>query len=165
MTEIVTTAKVTRGKLHVRNWNRVQERLEHSKDGEYVIRIQRKHAIRSKALNAYYWSVVIARVQRAFKEKQIDAGDDPEVTHEVLKAQFMDPELVRTGDIRGFISDTGLTLGTHTPDLNTLQFIEYLDRIVDHAAEYWDCYIPPPDPMWREHAEQERYRDASDVER
>jgi hypothetical protein len=33
-----------------------------------------------------------------------------------------------------------LTLGTTTTELDKLQFADYLDRIVDHAALHWDCH-------------------------
>lgn len=124
------------------------------RDCRVRLTLEKLYATRSLPQNDYYWSVVVRRVQAAFKKKGIEAGRDPYVTHEILKSQFMDPELVRTGQIRGFLSDTGLLIGTHTPDLNKLQFIDYLERIVDHAATAWDTYIPPPDPLWRQHAEQ-----------
>lgn len=143
------------GKLRVRNASRYDHAIAAFGTCEVIVTIEKAHATRSKPQNDYMWAVVIPRVQQSFKERGIDAGDDIKVTHEVLKAQFMDPELIRTGRIRGYISDTGLTLGTHTPDLNKLQFIEYLERIVDHAAEYWKTYIPPPDPNWREQAQRE----------
>lgn len=125
------------------------------KDCPVRITVEKLHATRSLPQNDYYWSVVIPRIQHAFTARGIDAGKDPDVTNDVLKTQFMDPELVRKGLIRGFLSDTGLLIGTHTRDLNKLQFIEYLERIVDHAAEYWKTYIPPPDKLWRQHAETE----------
>jgi len=143
------------GKLRVRNARRYDEAVAAFGDCEVLVTIEKAHATRSKPQNDYMWAVVIPRIQQAFKKKGIEAGDRPDVTNEVLKAQFMDPELVRTGRIRGFLSDTGLLIGTHTSDLNKLQFIEYLERLVDHAAANWDCYIPPPDPNWREQAERE----------
>lgn len=131
------------------------------RDCRVRLTLEKLSATRSPQHNDYYWAVVVARVQAAFKKKAVETGEDParwdddELVHDVLKSTFMDPELVRAGKIRGFVSDTGLTIGTHTPDLNKLEFIEYLERIVDHAATAWDCYIPPPDPLWRQHAEQE----------
>lgn len=150
-----TTGRIEDGQLYMRNKNEMRDELTAWKDGEVIITIERAHAHRSTAQNAYYWGVVVPRVQDAFKKKGIEAGDRPDVTNEVLKAQFMDPQLVSRGRIRGFISDTGLLIGTHTSDLNKLEFIEYLERIVEHAATSWDCYIPPPDPNWREQAERQ----------
>lgn len=154
------TGRIQAGELRA-DVTAMQTAVKRRKDCRVRITVEKLHATRSIKQNDYYWSVVTKRVATAFKKQAIASGenpsrwDDPDLVHEVLKATFMDPELVRSGEIRGFISDTGLTLGTHTPDLNKLQFIEYLERIVDHAATAWDCYIPPPDPLWKQHAEQE----------
>lgn len=148
------TGRILKGDLRV-NTKAMHDAVARRRDCLVRITLEKLYATRSLPQNDYYWAVVIKRIRHAFKKRDVDAWKDSEVTHEVLKAQFMDPELVRTGQIRGYISETGLTIGTHTPDLNKLQFIEYLERIVDHAALHWDTYIPPPDPLWREHAEQE----------
>lgn len=150
-----TSGQIKDGTLYMRNRKSMESDLKRWKDCEVTITIERAHAHRSKAQNDYMWSVVIPRVQDVFKKKQIDAWRDPKLTSEVLKSQFMDPRLVQQGRIRGFLSDTGLLIGTHTSDLNKLEFIEYLERICEHAAAHWDCYIPPPDPQWREHIERE----------
>lgn len=150
-----TSGHVKDGVLYMRNKREMEATFKRWKDGEVLITIERAHATRSTAQNAYYYGVVIPRIQLAFQQRNITAGLDPQLTNEVLKSQFMDPELVRIKKIRGFLSDTGLLIGTHTADLNKLEFIEYLERIGEHAAQYWDTYIPPPDPLWREHAERE----------
>lgn len=153
----VTNGKMEGGKLHVYNRREMGEALLHWRDCLVTITVEKQHATRSKPQNDYYWSVVVQRIRVALRDGKagsrfIAAARDDDMTHECLKAQFMDPELVRTGELRGFISEDGLTLGTTTTELNRLQFCEYLDRIVDHAALHWDCYIPPPDPLWRDHA-------------
>lgn len=150
-----TSGRVENGVLKMRGRKEMESEFASWKDGEVLITIERAHAHRSQAQNAFYWSVVIPRIQDAFKTRNIDASARPDVTNEVLKAQFMDPGLVSKGRIRGFLSDTGLLIGTHTSDLNKLEFIEYLERVGEHAAQYWDCVIPPPDPNWREQAEKE----------
>lgn len=159
-----TTGRVEGGQLYMRNKREMQDELRSWKPGEVLITIERAHAHRSAAQNRYYFGVVIPRIQEAFKQKGIEAGERPDVTNEVLKAQFMDPQLVSRGRIRGFISDTGLLIGTHTSDLNKLEFIEFLERVVEHAATAWDCYVPPPDPNWREQAERDTAKeDARDT--
>lgn len=155
MTRFSCGGRTEAGKLRIRNAKRYDDAIEAFGDCEVLITVEKAHATRSKPQNDYMWAVVIPRVQEAFRARGIADCSDLKVTNEVLKAQFMDPELVRTGRIRGFISDTGLLIGTHTSDLNKLQFIEYLERVVDHTAEYWKTYIPPPDPNWRETAERE----------
>lgn len=153
------TGSVKDGQLYIRSKRQMDGEIKGWKDGEVLITVERAHAHRSNAQNAFYWSVVIPRIQDAFSKKGIESGERPDVTNEVLKAQFMDPGLVSKGRIRGYLSDTGLLIGTHTADLNKLEFIEYLERIVEHAAANWDCYIPPPDPNWREQAERELPRE------
>lgn len=148
------TGRIVAGELRVHTKEMTAAVLRR-KDCRVRITVEKLHATRSKPQNDYYWAVVVPRITTAFKARGVTRIANDDTTHEVMKSMFMDPELVRTGQIRGFISDTGLTLGTHTPDLNKVQFIEYLERIVDHAAANWDTYIPPPDPLWREHAEQE----------
>lgn len=156
----VATGHVGGGTLHVFHRREMLDALKQWRDCRVTVTIEKQHATRSDPQNRYYWSVVVQRVRAALRDGKagsrfIAAAVDDEMTHECLKAQFMDPELVRTGELRGFISEDGLTLGTSTTQLNKLQFAEYLDRIIDHAAMHWDCYCPPPDPLWREHTEDE----------
>jgi len=114
--------------------------------------VEKLYPTRTHQANKYYWSVVIPRVKERL------GLVTRHVTHEVLKAQFMDPRLLRTGKIKGYVSEHGLMLGTSTRDLDSFEFFDYLERICEHAAEYWKdatgmgLYIPPPDPLWREHA-------------
>jgi hypothetical protein len=152
----VGNGKIEGGKLHVFNRHEMADSLLHWRDCHVTITVEKQHATRSKPQNDYYWSVVVQRIRVALRDgkagsRYIAAAVDDHMTHECLKAQFMDPELVRTGKLRGFISEEGLTLGTTTTELNKLQFMDYLDRIIDHSALHWSCYVPPPDPLWREH--------------
>lgn len=156
----VVNGRITEGRLQLFNRQDMLDTLRQWRNCRVTVTIEKQHAHRSPLQNAYYWSVVVQRVRAALREGKggdrfIAAGVDDDMTHECLKAQFMDPELVRTGEIRGFISEDGLTLGTSTAQLNKLQFGDYMERIMDHAALHWDCYCPPPDPLWREHAAME----------
>lgn len=160
MARVVASVRLEGGKITVRNRRQFDEALAQLQDCNGTLTFERSHATRSKAQNDYYYAVVVPRIQTKFKSLGLMAGRDTEATHEALKAQFMDPALVESGAIRGFISDSGLTLGTSTSDLNKLEFIEYLERIVMHAAAHWDCYIPDPDPQWREKAEAELSQEA-----
>lgn len=150
------------GEFHIHKEKQLLARLARRRDCDLVITIEKLHATRSLQQNAYYWPVVVGRVTALFRKCKWITADDPQMVHEILKSQFMDPELVRLGKIRGYLSDTGLLLGTSTTDLNKLEFIEYCDRIIEHAAAHWrdpetdePLYIPPPDPHWRENAERE----------
>lgn len=160
----VATGRVVAGVLHVFHRLEMLDALKRWRDCRVTVTIEKQHATRSPLQNGYYWSVVVSRVRAALRDgkggnRYIAAGTDDDLTHECLKAQFMDPELVRTGQIRGWISEDGLTLGTSTTQLDKLQFGDYMDRIIDHAALHWDCYCPPPDPLWREHMEEDEIDD------
>lgn len=151
------TGRIEGGVLRLHKMKAFEEYCRHRDDCNVEFTLEKLHAHRSKRQNDYYWSVVVARVKDAFiKRKALAASASNDLVHEILKSQFMDSELVRRGRLVGYISDTGLTLGTSTTSLNKLEFIEYLERIVDHAATAWDCYIPPPDPFWKENAIREQ---------
>lgn len=150
----VSKGRVENGHLHINNLRKLELRLARRRNCDVVVTIEKLYAHRTKPMNDYWWAVIVARVQTKFLEKGIIQREDPQLVHEILKSQFMDPELIRLGRIRGFISDTGLAIGTSTTDLSTLEFMELWDRVSDHAAQYWDLYLPPPDPNWRENAER-----------
>lgn len=159
----VSNGRITGGVLHIHSPRKFEAKIARRRDCDVIITVEKLYAHRSLPQNDAYWAIVIPRVQAKFLEKKIIALEDPLLVHEILKSQFMDPELIRLGRIRGFISDTGLAIGTSTTDLSTLQFMDYVDRISDHAALYWDLVIPPPDPNWRDQAEEEEARAAAEA--
>ena len=108
----VANGKMEGGKLHVFNRREMAEALLHWKDCHVTITVEKQHATRSKPQNDYYWSVVVQRIRvspaRWARGLTVHRGSaDDDMTHECLKAQFMDPELVRTGVLRGWISEDG----------------------------------------------------------
>lgn len=140
---------LTRGKVQIYKQDEMDAVLATKRDCEIELTLEKLYARRTTPQNAYLWSVVIPRVAEHLALPR-------RVTHEVLKAQFMDPRLVTTGKLRGYISSNGLVLGTSTRQLNTLEFVDYCDRICEHAAAHWGgLYIAPPDPLWRQRALEE----------
>lgn len=142
MRAFITSGRVERGELRLRNLRKMAEALAAWRC-EVVVTIERAHATRSKPQNDYYWSVVVARIAAKWRR-------DPQSTHELLKAQFLPYDLAQEG--KNGVLMNGLVIGGSTTKLNKLQFIDYLDAIVAWAAEKLDLYIPDPDPLWREHA-------------
>ena len=136
MTEIVTTARVQRGKLTVRAWNRVQRQLERSKDGEYVIRIERRHAHRSQQQNRFYWGVCVHLVSE-------HTGYDPDEVHQLAKQMFL-PKTLALADGNGEVVGE-YVLGGSTTKLNTVEFGEFIERFRRWAAEMLDVVIPDPE--------------------
>lgn len=144
--QFASQCRVEGGKLYVRNKRRMDECVTTLKDGEYLLRLERVHAKHSDAQRAYYFAVIVARLM-------VKLALSREQTHEVLKAQFLPIDAAERGENGTLIN--GLVIGGSFSKLNKLDVADFIDRIRDHAAANWDTYIPDPDPLWREHAEQE----------
>lgn len=151
--EVVTTGFVKGGRLQLRNRTALGARLKAMRDGEVIITIERAYATRSKAQSDYYFAVVVDRIAGNFSGR-LGRRVTPKEAHELLKAQFLPRDLAQKG-LNGTLYN-GLVIGGSTTKLNKLQFIEYLETIVGWAAEKWDCYIPDPDPNWRQKAEADQ---------
>lgn len=144
--EVITSAYVKDGKLTVRNRQHLLETIARWKDGECIVTVERAHATRSKAQNDYYFSVVVERVAEHWKKS-------PKETHEILKAVYLPHEMALKG-LNGTLMK-GYVIGGSTAKLDKLQFMDYLEAIVMHFAEH-GLVIPDPDPLWRQHAEEEQ---------
>lgn len=142
----VTEGYVREGEVHLRNTRELEQEFKTWRDCPLTVTFEKAYATRSLPQNDYYWSVVVARIAGTWKRNPLE-------THEILKAQFLPVEQARKG-LNGTLMN-GLVIGGSTTKLNKLEFIEYLEAIVGWAAEKLDCYIPDPDPLWRQHAEQE----------
>ena len=152
MKTLQANGRIQRGRLSISRRGDFIAALASWRDCPVSVTVERLRATRSKAQNDYYWSVVVARVAGAWAKKLQRPVSDEEA-HELLKAQFLPHDMAQRGENGTLIN--GLVIGGSTKKLNKLQFIEYLEAIVGWAAEKWDCYIPDPDPEWRQHAESE----------
>jgi len=134
--EYTLTARLTKGKLHVRAWSKLAQAIRRWRDGEYTITIARKHAHRSQRANKYYWGVVIALLSE-------HTGIDPDDLHLYLKARFL-PKKLAVCDGNGSIVDE-CVLGGSTSQLNVVEFYDYVQRIKQWALESLGVEIPEPD--------------------
>ena len=134
--EIVTTARVEKGRFKVRNWERIQARLARCRDGEFVITIQRKHAIRTLAMNALYWGVYV-------KELSEYTGFTPDEMHFWLKAKFL-PKKLAVANSNGEVVGE-YVLGGSTTRLNKIEFGDYLREIKQWAQDALGVVIPEPE--------------------
>lgn len=150
--QLVASARVDGGKLLILNRRKFDQIIATWKNCPAFVTVERAHATRSLKQNNYYNTVVVPRCAAALKQ-------NTKVTHELLKAQFLPHDRATDGTNGTLVN--GLVLGGSTTKLNKLEFIEYLEAIVMWAAEKWDAYIPDPDPLWREHAMQEKANAAS----
>jgi hypothetical protein len=140
-----TTGRIEGGKLYLRSRRQMDRSLAGWKDCEVVVTIEKAHATRSHAQNAYFHAVVVAMVSDR-------TGYTPNEAKELLKAQCLPHDLA---DGRNGRLVNGLVIGGSTSKLNKLEFIDFLDACVRWAAEQIDLVIPDPDPRWREHAREE----------
>lgn len=131
----VTGARLTAGKVRIRNDGLYRETMASWPDGELVITIEPRHATRSNQQNRWYWGVIVEQIS----EK---TGFDPDETHEVLKARFLPKKLALcdgNGEIQG-----EYVIGGSTTKLDKVQFGEYCEAIRRWAAESLELQIPDP---------------------
>lgn len=135
MAEIVTTAELKRGRMQIRNWNRVASELGAMRDGELRISITRAHATRSLNQNAWYWACVVGLVAE-------HTGYTPDEIHEIYKAKFI-PKRLALANGNGEITGEFVIGGT-TTQLNKLEFGEFCESIREWAADELGVVIPDP---------------------
>lgn len=139
-TEYTLTARLTKGKLHVRAWSRLADAIKTWRDGEYTITMARKHATRRLQANAWYWSQVVGLVAE-------HTGYTPDEIHDIYKAKFL-PKKLAMADQNGVIVGE-FVVGGSSAKLNTVEFYEYCEAIRAWAREDLGVVIPDPDPAWR----------------
>lgn len=136
MEEIVTTAQLVKGRMKIRNWNRVVSELARMRDCELRVAITRARATRSPQQNRWYWGCVVGLVAE-------HTGYTPDEIHEIYKAKFI-PKTLAIADGNGEVQDEFVIGGT-TTRLNTLEFSDYCERIREWAADSLGVDIPDPD--------------------
>ncbi len=129
------TGRVTGGQLKIVHRAKFDAELLHLEGDEVEIEVKKKKR-RSGQLNRYYWGVVVALIQ----EGMIDQGNDVSRNdvHYYLKYRFNYKELVnKNGGEVIQIPDT-------TTELTNTQFMEYMEKCKQFAAEFLSVVIPEP---------------------
>lgn len=90
--------------------------------------LQKERHARTLSQNSYYWGVIIEILGNHF-------GYEPDEMHEELKRKF-NPKISKI--------DSNLTFGGSTARLSTVEFINYIDRIVRYFAQEYGICIPDP---------------------
>jgi len=106
---------------------------------EIVISISKRTKRRSNPQNAYLWGVVYPLLLDGLIGVGYDISKgDTELIHEWSKKEFLQPIKIEreNGD--------SLTVPASTAKLTTVEFMEYVDRITQFAAEFLGTVIPPP---------------------
>ena len=135
MEEVVTTAQLVKGRLRLRNWNRVASELARMRDCELRVAITKARATRSNQQNRWYWGYVVGLVAE-------HTGYTPDEIHEIYKAKFI-PKTLALANGNGEIVGECVIGGT-TTRLDKLQFSEYCEAIREWAADALGVVIPDP---------------------
>lgn len=102
--------------------------LSSLKDKRVEVIIRKERSERSLNQNSYYWGVVVQLIAD-------HTGYEPEEAHEALKVKFLsDPKADKHGLLRI----------RSTTKLSTVEFNDYLNRVVRWAAQELGVYIPDP---------------------
>lgn len=98
--------------------------------------IKEKKKKRSNSQNSYYFGVVVTMVCLRLR----DLGNDVtiEETHDFLKANFNYKEIVKPE------TEEVLKIPLKTSELSTIEFSEYIERVIRFGAEFLDIQIPYP---------------------
>lgn len=124
---------------------RLRKEVAGAFDGKQIeVTFKRKRKRRSNQQNAYYWGVMIP----AIVEAMIDLGNDAlqtgntehiDAVHYFLKKKF----LTNGTEVFGVDSDCIQLVGSTTL-CTTTEFMEYIGKIQQWAAEFLNIYIPDP---------------------
>ena len=136
---IVLSARLEGGQFRV-NRDKLRDLLRGRKDGDYTITIERRHATRSAAQNAWYWGVIMPAIADY-------TGYTIDEVHEFCKKRFNAKQLT-VADRHGVIVEEE-RIGQSTTTLNKVTFGEYCERIRMWAAAELAIDIPDPDVNWR----------------
>ena len=91
---------------------------------------------RSSDANRYYWGVCVELIHEALKEGGIELSR--EGTHELLRVRFLsvDRPIGKDGEFVTYVRST--------TELDTKEFVEYVESCKRFAAEYLGTVIPEP---------------------
>lgn len=143
------TAHIEDGRLKVglRALQLLREAVKGWRRCPVTVTIEKQHATRSLNANAYYWGVVVAILADY-------TGYTPDEIHDSLKLRFLSKEVAFARGNGEVVAE--FVIGGSTTALYSFEFYSYVEEIRQWAFEALDVSIPPPDPEWRAHAEQER---------
>ena len=128
-------ATIKAGALYLANRKRFMADVAGLKDGTYEISLRLKNR-RSTPQNDYYWGVVIWEIRHRLEELGNRFTSDQ--VHDLLKAKFLaTPVCNEQGEV---VEVPGSTAG-----LNKSEFGEYLDKVIQWAAEFLSIEIPAPE--------------------
>lgn len=124
--------------------DKVFDKMEELKAGEYTVYLLDQKPNRSLQQNRYYWGVIIKTLQE-------HTGIDSEDLHEFVKYRFNPMSItakMKQNDFWGKLfnkkGESELQLGSSTKGLSTEEFMQMVEKIRLWAIEELDFYIPLP---------------------
>ena len=115
---------VKQGKLKFDTPDKFMVYLSGLEGKRFELTLEKERHARTLSQNAYYWGVVVEILANHF-------GYEPEEMHEALKFKFL----------KKFEGSDLVTVGS-TRKLSTVEFGEYIDKIMEWAAEEYQVVIP-----------------------
>jgi hypothetical protein len=124
----------------IRNPADIRKQFTELRDGIYLVKISTRKR-RGLKQNAYYWGVVCEMVRDGLKDAGYRCINTTDDAHEVTKSLFLKHRLVNeeTGEVIETIGSTAT--------LTTIEFNQYIEEIIQWAAEYLSIQIPLPNEL------------------
>lgn len=109
-----------------------------SRHGLHRFLCERLKDQRTLSQNAYYWAVVLKHVSEGMTEAWGETVTVDEA-HEFCKNRFLSKPIVdrNTGEIHGHAARS-------TTSLDIAECVEYIDKVIQFAAEYLNRIVPWP---------------------
>lgn len=121
------------GIVNETDFRRVLARL---RDGHYVMKITAKRQ-RSLSQNAYFHGVVLPLVFEGLRDAGFDDVDDEETAKMVVKNLFA-KKWIHNAD------GVGIEYVQDTHKMTTVEFSEFIDKIIKFGVEFLGIQIPYP---------------------
>lgn len=136
MEKVVVQSKVYNGKLSGYASDILTKFVQNNEGKNVEVIVRRKRAKRSDNQNRYYWGVIIPIIH----SELVNLGHrlNSEEVHFFLKQKFNYKTVAtKEGELIGEIPQS-------TATLNKLEFMEYVDKIIQWSAEILNVTIPQP---------------------
>lgn len=112
--------------------------IRECEDGKYRIIIEPHVSKRSLAQNSYLWGVVYERIRYHLAETGLtDEIYGAETLHEYFKQKFLPTQVIEIGKEQKIVTGS-------TTKLSVVDMRDFIDQIINYAADEYQCYIPPP---------------------
>lgn len=134
--KIEFAGEVINGVVKIRNRKIFDEQVKQLEGKQFEGVIEKKRVKRSLPQNAYYWAVVVPLIEERFK--QLGHNEiTKQLTHEFLKGKFLYHEIITE-------HSEVIHLPKGTSETTKSEFMDYIAKVQQWAAETLDLIIPEP---------------------